>query len=99
MKQCAIILNGKDIVKVANLKRKYSKFENNPNIKILEECDEDQIEDRYMYWNSVKTHDEQPAEKLLKYHWRNKITGWTRHSIYPYLGDTNDLDEWESYEE
>ena len=51
MKQCAIILNGSDVVKVANLKRKYNKLVNNPEIKILEECDEDSLEERYSYWN------------------------------------------------
>ena len=35
MKKCAIILNGNDVVKVTNLKRKYDKFINNPDIKIL----------------------------------------------------------------
>ena len=50
MKKCAIILNGSDVVKVSNLKRKYNKFVNNPDIKILEECDEDQLDEKYDYW-------------------------------------------------
>lgn len=99
MKQCAIILNGKDIVKVANLKRKYNKFVNNPDVKILEECDEDQLEEKYKYWCHTVKPDEEPAEKPLKYHWRNKFTGWTRHSINPQLGADANPDEWEPYDE
>lgn len=99
MKKCAVILNGNDVVKVSNLKRKYDKFVNNPDIKILEECNEDELEDKYDYWRRTINHSsEKPSEKLLKYHWRNKITGWTRHSIYPELGRDANPDEWEPYE-
>ena len=38
-------------------------------------------------------------DKPLKYHWRNKITGWTHHSIYPTLMKGMSLEEWEPYEE
>ena len=99
MKKCAIILNGKDIVKVNNLKRKYNKFINNPEIKILEECDEDQLEDRYAYWcgNTSTIKNEEDKENLLKYHWKNKKTGWTISSIYPNLKSIKDeeLQDWE----
>ena len=102
MKQCAIILNGKDVVKVANLKRKYNKLVNNPEIKILEECDSEELEQRYIYWCQTMAYEksisEDYVEKPLKYHWRNKITGWTRHSINPELGKDANPDEWEPYE-
>ena len=103
MKQCAVILNGKDVVKVTNLKRKYNKLVNNPEIKILEECDSNELEQRYAYWcqtlNCGNNVSEDVVEKPLKYHWRNKITGWTRHSINPELGKDANPDEWESYNE
>ena len=38
-------------------------------------------------------------EKPLKYHWRNKITGLTHHSIYPTLMKGRNPEEWEAYEE
>jgi hypothetical protein len=38
-------------------------------------------------------------DKPLKYHWRNKITGWTHHSIYPTLMKGLNPEEWEAYEE
>ena len=40
-------------------------------------------------------------DKPLKYHWRNKITGWTRHSIYPHMDNipNTNPEEWEPYEE
>ena len=40
-------------------------------------------------------------DKPLKYHWRNKITGHTHHSIYPHMNNIPNinLEEWEAYEE
>ena len=40
-------------------------------------------------------------DKPLKYHWRNKITGHTHHSIYPHMNNIPNvnLEEWEPYEE
>ena len=40
-------------------------------------------------------------DKPLKYHWRNKITGWTHHSIYPHMNNVPNInpEEWEPYEE
>ena len=40
-------------------------------------------------------------DKPLKYHWRNKITGWTYHSIYPHMNNIPNInpEEWEPYEE
>lgn len=99
MKQCAVILNGSDVVKVGNLPRKYPKFANNPDVKILEECDENELEEKYAYWRSTIKHTEnKQTENPLKYHWRNKITGHTLHSIYPELNKYFNPDEWESYE-
>lgn len=51
MKQCAVVLNGNDVVKVSNLKRKYDKIMSNPNMKILEECDKEMLDEKYNYWN------------------------------------------------
>ena len=53
MKQCAVVLNGNDVVKVSNLKRKYDKIMSNPNMKILEECDKEILDEKYNYWNSI----------------------------------------------
>lgn len=37
-------------------------------------------------------------DKPLKYHWRNKVTGWTHHSIYPHMANIPNInpEEWES---
>ena len=39
-------------------------------------------------------------DKPLKYHWRNKITGATHHSIYPHMNNIPNInpEEWEPYE-
>lgn len=44
---------------------------------------------------------EESEDKPLKYHWRNKITGWTHHSIYPHMANVPNInpEEWEPYEE
>ena len=40
-------------------------------------------------------------DKPLAYHWRNKVTGWTHHSIYPHMNNIPGInkEEWEPYEE
>lgn len=40
-------------------------------------------------------------DKPLKYHWRNKITRHTLHSIYPHMNNIPNInpEEWEPYEE
>lgn len=57
------------------------------------------IADRYNNTRSKK----EPVIKAdtLKYHWRNKITGHTLHSIYSTISDIPNikLEEWEPYEE
>ena len=98
MKKCAIILNISDVVKVSNLKRKYNKFVNNPDIKILEECDEDQLDEKYDYWcRTINYKTPETEENPLKYHWRNKITGHTITSIYNHLDNIPNInkEDWE----
>jgi len=89
MKKCAVILNGNDVVKVSNLPRKYSKFANNPDVKILEECNEDELEEKYDYWHSTinynKAKREQEENSTKLYHFKNVVTGWTITSVFPQL--------------
>ena len=44
---------------------------------------------------------EETEDKPLKYHWRNKVTGRTHHSIYPHMNNIPNInkEEWEPYEE
>jgi UDP-2,3-diacylglucosamine pyrophosphatase LpxH len=51
--------------------------------------------------NITKTEKTETEDKPLKYHWRNKITGHTHHSIYPHMNNIPNInkDEWEPYEE
>ena len=49
------------------------------------------------------TKTEQPRDvedKPLSYHWRNKVTGWTHHSIYPNMNHIPNInpEEWEPYD-
>lgn len=84
MKQCAIILNGNDVVKVSNLKRKYNKIINNPRIQILEECDADRLDEKYDYWNRTLNHKEitESENEIVLHHYKNFKTGYTITSIY-----------------
>ena len=49
--------------------------------------------------NITKSEKVEIEDKPLKYHWRNKITGYTHHSIYPTLMKSLNPEEWEAYEE
>lgn len=97
MKQCAIVRNGNDIVKVSNLKRKYNKIINNPNMQILEECDLEELEEKFAKWNIPKT--EETSNVETKYYFKNAITGYTIVSIYDTLDHLEGIIEnWRDYE-
>ena len=51
--------------------------------------------------NITKSEKVEAEDKPLKYHWRNKITGHTHHSIYPNMNNIPNInpEEWEPYEE
>lgn len=101
MKQCAVVLNGNELIKISNLKRKYGKIMNNPNMKILEECDLDKLEEKYDYWNRTINRDKEQEikeESSLKYYFKNPKTGETIVSIYPTLdklrNNINNIDDY-----
>lgn len=101
MKQCAIVLNGNDIIKISNLKRKYNKIVNNPNMKILEECDVDMLDEKYNYWNRTlnRNPEEEKKEESNLYHFRNPKTGCTILSIYSDLEQCKSyIKDWNEYE-
>lgn len=102
MKQCAVVLNGNDIITVFNLKRKYNKIINNPNMKILEECDLDRLDEKLDYWKKIVNRDpekEKESEDVKLYHFRNPKTGHTITSIYPTLDNIKSYcKDWMDYE-
>ena len=51
--------------------------------------------------NITKSEKVETEDKPLKYHWKNKITGHTLHSIYPHMNNIPNInpEEWEAYEE
>lgn len=97
MEQCAIIKNGRDIVKVSNLKRKYQKLISNPNVTILEECTPELLEERYDYWVDKYAPKSNVGEDFedIRYYFINDKTGHTIVSIYPeldeYIKDKDDF--------
>ena len=101
MKQCAIILNGNDVVKVSNLKRKYNKIINNPRIQILEECDADRLDEKYDYWNRTLNHKEiaEAENKIVLHRYKNPKTGFTITSIYDDIEHLRTIEKnWMDYE-
>lgn len=101
MKQCAIILNGNDVVKVSNLKRKYNNIINNPRIQLLEECDKDQLEDKYLYWSKTLNRETEIIEEqnTVLHHYKNPKTGMTITSIYDDLEHLKTVTkDWMEYE-
>lgn len=101
MKQCAIVLNGNDVIKISNLKRKYDKIVNNPNMKILEECDKDVVDEKYEYWNRTlnrNAKEESVLESRL-YRYVNPKTKCTILSIYSDLEQCKSyIRDWNEYE-
>lgn len=95
----AIILNGKQIKKIVKNK-KFNKIINNPNIKILEECNEENVDERFDYWDKIinpKT--EEKEEKIKVYYFKNNKTGYSITSIYPDLEHCKScVLDWEDYE-
>lgn len=99
MKQCAIVLNGNDVIQISNLKRKYSKIINNPNMKILEECTLEELEDKFRYWKNILEKPEtENTNSVLKYVFKNESTGETIVSIYDNLDNLKHLINIEEYE-
>lgn len=101
MKQCAVVLNGNDVVKVSNLKRKYDKIMNNPNMKILEECDMEMLDEKYNYWNRTlnRNTEEEKKEEAKMHHFKNPKTGCSITSIYPDLEHIKKYNkDWRDYE-
>lgn len=99
MKQCAVVLNGNDVIQVSNLKRKYNKIITNPNMKILEECNSENLEDKFLYWKNILEKPE--TENIipeLRYTFKNKNTGEIIVSIYDTLDNLKHIINIEEYE-
>lgn len=86
------------------------KLKRRKNAIIIEEYKGDLVGDALEYelqkmldkhTNITKNEAKESEDKPLKYHWRNKITGWTHHSIYPHMNNIPNInpDEWEPYSE
>lgn len=101
MKQCAIILNGNDVVKVSNLKRKYNNIINNPRIQLLEECDKDELEEKYSYWCRTlnRNSEEEIKNEPVLHHFKNPKTGYIITSIYDSIENLKTVTkDWIDYE-
>ncbi len=106
MKQCAVVLNGtNDVIKITDLKKKFYKIQSNPNMKVLEECSLDKLEEKFDYWNRIINRDKElEKESIKKYYFKN--SRYTIVSIYPTLdnlkGLIEDIDDYimiDDYEE
>lgn len=87
------------------------KLKRRKNAIIIEEYKGDLVGDalEYELQKMLEKHNEiskpdtkvETEDKPLKYHWRNKVTGWTHHSIYPHMNNIPNInpEEWEPYEE
>lgn len=94
MNECAILLNGSQVTKIIK-NRKFSKVLNNPNIKILEECSKEELEDRYLYWKDKYKVIEEESEEVKKYYFTNGKETIT--SIYPNLDNIPGINKEEWY--
>lgn len=62
---------------------------------------ETELQKRVDKYNGIEKPKIEADGDIIKYHWRNKITGCTLHSIYPEISHIPNikLDEWEPYED
>lgn len=98
MNEGVIILNGTQVQKIKKNK-KFFKILNNPNIKILEECTLEKLEDKFRYWKNILEKPEtENTNSVLKYIFKNKGTGETIVSIYDNLDNLKHLINIEEYE-
>lgn len=83
------------------------KLKRRPNAEIIEEYTgnltgtalETELQKMLDKYNTEKPTVEEPTENVLKYHWRNKVNGYTLHSIYSTLRNVPDPQNWEPYNE
>lgn len=82
MNEGVIILNGTQVQRIKKNK-KFFKILNNPNMKILEECTLEELEDKFQYWkNKLEKPETENNNSIFKYVFKNKHTGGTLISIY-----------------
>lgn len=101
MKQCAVVLNGNDIVKVSNLKRKYKKIIANSNMRILEECNLNELDYLYNKYVNDKVDDYEDEDVTKLHHFINTNTNEIISSIYNNLNNLKDIiniSEWKKAE-
>lgn len=98
MNEGVIILNGTQVQKIKKNK-KFFKILNNPNMKILEECTLENLEDKFRYWKNILEKPEtENTNSVLKYVFKNEGTGETIVSIYDNLDNLKHLINIEEYE-
>ena len=82
-----------------NLEKKLKRKKNAVIIEVCEgEVSEEYLQDLLNKHNNItKKEDIETTDNPLKYHWRNKTTKETLHSIHSDLPEFLDESEWETY--
>lgn len=64
VKDCAVALQGEVLIKIHNYLEQKATISNNPEIKILQDCTEDWLDENYDYWNRILNYDQEEYKKL-----------------------------------
>ena len=77
--EAAIVLNGNQVQKIIKNKKFY-KIVRNPNIKILEECSKELLDEKYDYWYRLLNRDpeEEKIEESKFFNFKNPKTGFPK---------------------
>ena len=98
--EAAVVLNGNQVQKIIKNKKFY-KIVRNPNIKILEECSKELLDEKYDYWNRLLTRnpEEEKIEESKLFYYKNPKTKRTLVSIYSDLEKCKHyIKDWMDYE-
>lgn len=98
--EAAIVLNGSQVQKIVKNKKFY-KIVRNPNIKILEECSKELLDEKYDYWYRLLNRDpeEEKIEESKFFNFKNPKTGCTILSVHSDLKYCKHyIKDWKDYE-
>lgn len=92
-----IYLNNGVYAYAMDIEKKMKRRKNAKIIEVFEDISEEELQNKVNHYNSIPKKNKEVVEEAttFKYHWKNKVTGSTLHSIYNELRNVPDPENWE----
>lgn len=92
-----IYLNNGVYAYAMDIEKKMKRRKNAKIIEVFEDISEEELQNKVNHYNSIPKKNKEVVEEAttFKYHWKNKVTGSTLHSIYNDLRNVPDPENWE----